>query len=127
MKKLNLLFVLTVLLLFVAACVGQLEPVTVAESPGPETGPRTLTFFTTEADPPQLEVLAEIIDEYHEINPDVFIDVVTGTPATRGDRIATLLAAGADAGIFEIEAAFTREWAEAGLILPLDDVFEDIG
>jgi ABC-type glycerol-3-phosphate transport system substrate-binding protein len=69
-----------------------------------ESGPRTLTLFTTEADPPQLEVLSEIIDEYHEMHPDVFIDVVTGTPSTRGERIATLLAAGADAGIFEMEA-----------------------
>ena len=91
-----------------------------------ESGPRTLTLFTTEADPPQLEVLSEIIDEYHEMHPDVFIDVVTGTPSTRGERIATLLAAGADAGIFEMEAAFANDWADAGFLLPLDDVFAEI-
>ncbi|MCP4356880.1 MAG: sugar ABC transporter substrate-binding protein [Chloroflexi bacterium] len=96
-------------------------------APVDETGPRTLTIFTTEADPPQLEILNEIIDEYHEENPNVFVDVVTGTPATRGERIATLLAAGADAGIFEMEAAFANDWAEAGFLLPLDDVFEGIG
>lgn len=98
-----------------------------APEPAEETGPRTITFFTTEADPPQLEILAEIIDEYNQMHPDVFIDVVTGTPATRGNRITTLLAAGADAGIFEIEAAFTNAWAEAGYLLPLTDVFENIG
>ncbi len=103
------------------------KEIVVTPTPAPETGPRTLTFFTTEADPPQLEILAQIIDEYHEQHPDVFIDVVTGTPATRGQRIATLLAAGADAGIFEIEAAFTRQWAEAGYLLPLNDIFEAIG
>lgn len=92
-----------------------------------ESGPRTLTLFTTEADPPQLEALSQIIDEYHELNPDVFIDVATGTPSTRGGRIATLLAAGADAGIFEMEPAFANEWAEAGYLLPLDDVFNNIG
>ncbi|MCP4423616.1 MAG: sugar ABC transporter substrate-binding protein [Chloroflexi bacterium] len=92
-----------------------------------ESGPRTLTLFTTEADPPQLDILSEIIDEYHEMHPDVFIDVVTGTPSTRGERIATLLAAGADAGIFEMEAAFANDWADAGFLLPLDDVFEGIG
>jgi len=106
---------------------GETVVVEVTAAPGPETGPRTLTFFTTEADPPQLEILSEIIDEYHEINPDVFVDVVTGTPATRGERIATFLAAGADAGIFEIEAAFSNEWADAGYLLPLDGIFEDIG
>jgi N,N'-diacetylchitobiose transport system substrate-binding protein len=103
------------------------KEVVVTPTRGAETGPRTLTFFTTEADPPQLEVLLEIIDEYNEMHPDVFIDVVTGTPATRGQRIATLLAGGADAGIFEIEAAFTRQWAEAGYLLPLDGVFENMG
>ena len=97
------------------------------EAPIDETGPRSITFFTTEADPPQLAILGEIIDEYNEMHPDVFIDVVTGTPSTRGNRITTLLAAGADAGIFELEAAFTNEWAEAGYLLPLTDVFENIG
>jgi ABC-type glycerol-3-phosphate transport system substrate-binding protein len=95
--------------------------------PVDESAPRTLTLFTTEADPPQLEILSEIIDEYHETNPNVFIDVVTGTPATRGERIATLLAAGADAGIFEMEASFANDWAEAGFLLPLDDVYDGIG
>lgn len=145
----TLLSTFVVLLVIATQCAAPAAPVTVVETvivekevekvvekevevvvtptPAPETGPRTLAFFTTEADPPQLEILAEIIDEYHEANPDVFIDVVTGTPATRGARITTLLAAGADAGIFEIEAAFTREWAEAGYLMPLDDVFEGIG
>ncbi len=101
--------------------------VEVTPTPGPETGPRTITFFTTEADPPQLEILSKIIDEYHKSHPKVFIDVVTGTPATRGNRIATLLASGADAGIFEIEPAFSQDWAEAGYLLPLNDVFQKIG
>lgn len=89
--------------------------------------PVLLTLFTTEADPPQLEALAAIIDAYHEMHPNVFIDVVTGTPATRGDRLRTLLAAGADVGIFELEPAFANEWAAAGFLLPLDDVYEANG
>lgn len=116
MKRLMSVLLVVTLLLAVSG------PITAQEE-----GPRVLTFFTTEADPPQLQILAEIIDEYHEMNPEVFIDVVTGTPATRGNRIATLLAAGADAGIFELEAAFASEWADAGLLLPLDDVVEEIG
>ncbi len=140
MKRTIVIFSLLVLLLALAACAQAtpevvekvvtkevVKEVVVTPTAGPETGPRTITFFTTEADPPQLDILAEIIDEYHEKNPDVFIDVVTGTPATRGQRISTLLAAGADAGIFEIEAAFAREWADAGYLLPLNDVFEAIG
>lgn len=89
--------------------------------------PVLLTFFTTEADPSQLQALAGIIDEYHAMNPNVFVDVVTGTPSTRGDRLKTLLAAGADAGIFEVEPAFANSWAEAGYLLPLDDIYEENG
>ena len=91
-----------------------------------EDSARSLTFFTTETDPAQLAALNAIVAEYHELHPDVFIDVVTGTPATRGERMRMLLSAQADAGIFEIEPAFSREWAEAGYLLPLNDIFEEI-
>ena len=140
MKRIVWIALFLALALIVAACAQPtpevvekvvtqevVKEVVVTPTAGPETGPRTITFFTTEADPPQLDILSEIIDEYHEKNPDVFIDVVTGTPATRGQRISTLLAAGADAGIFEIEASFANEWADAGYLLPLNDVFEAIG
>jgi multiple sugar transport system substrate-binding protein len=100
---------------------------TVAQDIGGETGPRVLTFFTTEADPPQLAALGEIIDAYNEMNPDVFIDVVTGTPSTRGNRTRVLVTSGVDAGIFELEPSFARDWAANGFLLPLDDVVEEIG
>ena len=93
---------------------------------GAQDEPVLLTFFTTEADPSQLQALATIIDEYHAMNPNVFVDVVTGTPSTRGDRIKTLLSAGADAGIFEVESAFANSWAEAGYLLPLDDIYAEM-
>ncbi|MBZ0275768.1 MAG: sugar ABC transporter substrate-binding protein [Anaerolineae bacterium] len=89
--------------------------------------PVALTLFTTESDPPQLQALAKVIDAYHEMHPNVYIDVVTGTPATRGDRVRTLLTAGADIGIFELEPAFASQWAEAGLLLPLTDVYDANG
>lgn len=89
--------------------------------------PALITLFTTESDPPQLEALNAIIDSYHEMHPNVFIDVVVGTPATRGDRTRVLVTSGVDAGIFELEPAFAREWASAGFLLPLDDVVETIG
>lgn len=89
--------------------------------------PVVLTFFTTESDPPQLQALAAVIDEFHTEHPNIFVDVVTGTPATRGSRTRTLVTSGIDAGIFEVEPAFATEWAEAGFLLPLDDVYEANG
>ncbi len=140
MKRISILISILLAVAMLAACAQPtpqviekvvtkevVHQVEVTPTPGPETGPRTITFFTTEADPPQLEILSKIIDEYHKSHPEVFIDVVTGTPATRGNRITTLLASGADAGIFEIEAAFSQDWADAGYLLPLNDVFQKIG
>lgn len=92
-----------------------------------QDGPVVLTLFTTESDPPQLEALNAIIDSYHDMHSDVFIDVVVGTPATRGDRTRVLVTSGIDAGIFELEPAFAREWAAAGFLLPLNDLVDTIG
>ena len=78
-KKLTILLsALIVMSVLVAACTPEtiIETVEV-EVPGEtiyvevpaepveidETGPRTITFFTTEADPPQLEILGEIIEK----------------------------------------------------------------
>ncbi|MDQ7025100.1 MAG: sugar ABC transporter substrate-binding protein [Anaerolineae bacterium] len=117
MKRLLLpmLLVGLVLLLLIPASIAQ------------DDSPVVLTLFTTESDPPQLEALNDIIDAYHEMNPNVFVDVVVGTPATRGDRTRVLVTSGADAGIFELEPAFAKEWSAAGFLLPLDDVVDSIG
>ena len=114
-------FILRVLL------VGLLCMLVIGGLSAQDEAPVVLTVFTTEADPPQLAALTEIIDAYHEMHPNVFIDVVTGTPSTRGDRTRVLVTSGSDAGIFELEPAFAAEWAEAGFLLPLDDVVESIG
>lgn len=92
-----------------------------------QDAPVVITLFTTESDPPQIAALNAIIDSYHQMHTNVFIDVVVGTPATRGERTRVLVASGVDAGIFELEPAFAREWAEAGFLLPLTDVVDSIG
>lgn len=117
MKRISL--ILTIVLALMFAMVGGVG--------AQEQTPVVLTFFTTEADPPQLEALASVIDEFNAANPYIFVDVVTGTPSTRGNRMTTLVTAGVDAGIFEIEPAFASAWAEAGYLLPLDDVYEANG
>ncbi len=96
-------------------------------SPTETTGPKVIPFFTTESDPNQLTVLRELIAEYQRLNPDVEIDIIVASPSSRGRRLLTALASGADLGIFEIEPTFMIDWAEAGYLLPLDDVVEAIG
>ncbi len=96
---------------------------TPVESPGP----KIISFFSTEADPKQITVLQTLVAEYQRLNPDVEIDIVLASPASRGRRLLTALASGADLGIFEIEPTLMTEWVEAGYLLPLDNVVSKIG
>jgi ABC-type glycerol-3-phosphate transport system substrate-binding protein len=97
-------------------------------SPTPDsTYPKVIPFFTTESDPAQLAVLQELILEYQQLNPGVEVDIVLASPASRGSRLLTALASGADLGIFEIEPTLMSQWVEADYLLPLDDVVSAIG
>ncbi|MFZ5820645.1 MAG: ABC transporter substrate-binding protein [Chloroflexota bacterium] len=89
--------------------------------------PKIIPFFTTESDPGQLAVLQSLIAEYQGLNPGIEVDIVIASPASRGTRLLTSLASGADLGIFEIEPALMSQWADAGYLLPLDDVVANIG
>ena len=89
--------------------------------------PKIIPFFTTESDPDQLAALQSLIAEYQNLNPGIEVDIVIASPASRGTRLLTSLASGADLGIFEIEPALMSQWADAGYLLPLDDVASAIG
>jgi multiple sugar transport system substrate-binding protein len=89
--------------------------------------PKIIPFFTTESDPEQLAVLQALIAEYQNLNPGIEVDIVIASPASRGTRLLTSLASGADLGIFEIEPALMSEWADADYLLPLDDLVTNIG
>jgi ABC-type glycerol-3-phosphate transport system substrate-binding protein len=91
------------------------------------SSPKIIPFFTTESDPDQLAVLQALILEYQNLNPGIEVDIVIASPASRGTRLLTSLASGADLGIFEIEPALMSQWADAGYLLPLDDVVANIG
>ncbi len=91
------------------------------------SSPKIIPFFTTESDPDQLAVLQSLIIEYQTLNPGIEVDIVIASPASRGTRLLTSLASGADLGIFEIEPALMSQWADAGYLLPLDDVVANIG
>ncbi len=124
------LLVLSLILL--PACLpGATPPPATPPAPVPVTGDapalKIIPFFTTESDPDQLAVLQALIAEYQALNPGIEVDIVIASPASRGTRLLTSLASGADLGIFEIEPALMSQWADAGYLLPLDDVVTAIG
>ncbi len=116
-------------LLFLLACTAPETPAPTPTTPPEPTidGPVVIPFFTTESDPKQIQVLQELIAEYQNLNPDIEIDIILASPASRERRLLTALASGADLGIFEIEPTLMTEWADSGYLLPLDDVVVDIG
>lgn len=124
------LFLLGLALPFLSACQPAASPPplpTASPEPSASSGPKVIPFFTTESDPTQIAVLRDLFTEYQRLHPDVEIDIILASPSSRGRRLLTALASGADLGIFEIEPAFMTEWAEAGYLYPLDDVVEAIG
>jgi multiple sugar transport system substrate-binding protein len=131
MRKISLGVLILILSSLLLGCV----PVRVEETLIPEpslksdqdSGLHIIPFFTTETDPDQLAVLRELINEYQQNNPNVEVDIVLASPASRGRRLLTALASGADLGIFEIEPTLMNDWVDAGYLLSLNDVVAAIG
>lgn len=123
--------IITIAGLILAGCNIVAPPTTPTpfSSPTPvePTGAKIISFFSTETDPSQIATLQTLVAEYQRLNPDVEIDIVLASPASRGRRLLMALASGADLGIFEIEPTLMTEWVEAGYLLPLDDVVSTIG
>ncbi len=119
-------------LAFVVSCTPSELP-SVQTTPTPAsvtqgTSPlKIIPFFTTESDPNQLAVLQSLITEYQSLHPDVEVDIVLASPASRGQRLLTALASGADLGIFEVEPTLMPQWVDAGYLLPLNDIVANIG
>lgn len=88
---------------------------------------KIIPFFTTENDPNQLEFMREVIAEYQAEHPDVEVDIVIAWSAERGRRLLTALASGADLGIFEVEPTLMPQWVDAGYLLPLNEIVDNIG
>ncbi|RJP46688.1 MAG: sugar ABC transporter substrate-binding protein [Anaerolineaceae bacterium] len=91
------------------------------------SSPKIIPFFTTESDPNQLAILQTLIVKYQSQRPNVEVDIVMASPASRGRRLISALASGADLGIFEVEPTLMPQWVESGYLLPLNDIVANIG
>jgi ABC-type glycerol-3-phosphate transport system substrate-binding protein len=126
----------TCLLLWIALTLAACAPATNAPLPTPpapasastdSSSLKIIPFFTTESDPNQLAALQSLIAEYQSQHPNVEVDIVMASPASRGRRLLSALASGADLGIFEVEPTLMPQWVELGYLLPLNDIVTNIG
>jgi len=117
--------------LFLIGCNAAARPAAPTPFSSPDlpeqAGSKIISFFSTETDPDQIAVMQTLVAEYRHLNPNVEIDIVLASPVSRGRRLLTALASGADLGIFEIEPTLMTGWAEAGYLLPLDDIVSETG
>lgn len=96
--------------------------------PRPESDVKVVLFNTQETDSDSVAVYQNIVSEFHELNPDVFVDlVVTNNPDTMGQRMVAADAVGADMGIVAINTVEFAEFVDAGLLYPLDEAVDAIG
>jgi ABC-type glycerol-3-phosphate transport system substrate-binding protein len=93
----------------------------------PEGGVKTIPFMTTESDPETVALFQEIIAEYEAEHPDVRIDLVLTAHGSEEERLITANAVGAELGVVGIHPEFLYDYVDAGYLLPLDDVVEEIG
>jgi len=129
LKQFRILFALVLVVFSSPGCAltPTAQPTPLLATTSARDAPLVIPFFTTESDPRQLALLQDLIKEYQRLNPNVEVDIVIASPASRGRRLLTALASGADLGIFEIEPTLILNWVSAGYLLPLDDLARDMG
>ncbi|HIC87782.1 MAG TPA: extracellular solute-binding protein [Anaerolineae bacterium] len=94
----------------------------------PEKVVKVIPFLTEESDPDSIKVYQQIAAEFRDEHPDVAIDLVTtNAPDVLLQRIQQAVAVGAELGIFTINDFTYAEVAPEGLLLPLDEIYEDVG
>ena len=93
----------------------------------PEGGIKTIPFMTTETDPESVAVFQEIIAEYEEDHPDINVDLILTAHGGENARLVTAHVVGGDMGVINVHQEYLSDYVEAGWLVPLDDMIDDIG
>ncbi len=98
---------------------------TVAASPKELSG--TVTFLSGETDDPQVTVHKQIIADFEKLYPNVKVDFVLSGLDDREEKILADLYAGAPVDIIQVDSESIGTYANANVLLPLDDLISSIG
>jgi multiple sugar transport system substrate-binding protein len=103
----------------VAACA--------AETRAAAASPVTVPIYTPENDPGTLAFLAAAKKAYEQDHPNATISVQLISDLSSTVFLNNAFRAGHDVGIFAPVVADVPGWAEAGFLLPVDDVIKSVG
>lgn len=116
---------------YLATALGAASALVLASALVPETASaqerRIVPFLTAESSPEAVQQLLELIAAFEEENPDVGIELQLMSNDIRAARIINSVAVGDELGIFEIERRLVPDFTQAGYLLPLDSIVEEIG
>ena len=87
----------------------------------------TLTFLSGETDEEQVVIQKEIIADFEALYPNVTVELVLVGYDDREEKILSDLYAGAPVDIVQVDPETICTWANAGILMPLDDLVQDIG
>lgn len=88
---------------------------------------KIVPFLTAESSPESVAGLLSIIEEFEAANPDIGIELQLTSNDNRAARIINSVSVGDELGIFEIERRLVPDFTQAGYLLPLDSIVDNIG
>jgi multiple sugar transport system substrate-binding protein len=88
---------------------------------------KIVPFLTAESSPESVQQILDLIADFEEQNPDIGIELQLMSNDIRAARIINSVAVGDELGIFEIERRLVPDFTQAGYLLPLDSIVEEIG
>ena len=88
---------------------------------------KIVPFLTTESSPEAVKQILDLIAAFEEQNPDTGIELQLMSNDIRAARIINSISVGGELGIFEIERRLVPDFTQAGYLLPLDSIVENVG
>jgi ABC-type glycerol-3-phosphate transport system substrate-binding protein len=88
---------------------------------------KIVPFLTAESSPEAVKQILDLIAAFEEQNPDIGIELQLMSNDIRAARIINSISVGGELGIFEIERRLVPDFTQAGYLLPLDSIVENVG
>ena len=88
---------------------------------------KIVPFLTAESSPEAVKQILDLIAKFEEQNPDIGIELQLTSNDNRASRILNSVSVGDELGIFEIERRLVPDFTQAGYLLPLDSIVDNIG
>jgi ABC-type glycerol-3-phosphate transport system substrate-binding protein len=88
---------------------------------------KIVPFLTAESSPEAVKQILDLIAKFEEQNPDIGIELQLTSNDNRASRIINSVSVGDELGIFEIERRLVPDFTQAGYLLPLDSIVDNIG